>query len=200
MHVQGLSPAADQGRVPTGQRPPSVRYGHSPKTRWYHIDCCFKSFGSVTKKSKTITSLDDIERVRHVFPPSEVARIERLIAEHKVRLNAIDQAPPPKKRRAPSPSVPLPSACLPRPKRPRHRRGYSRPDVASPTSHKNAGPTRRGAHGRACRGLEPRRCASSRRRRRSASPTRRRRRSEASRRGRRTRRLTSSPSRRRRPT
>ena len=136
-----------KGEYRLGKRPPSVRYGHSPKTRWYHIDCCFKSFGSVTRKSKTITSLDDIERVRHVFPPSEVTRIERLIAEHKVRLSSVDAALPPKKRRAPSPSVPLPSACLPRPKRPRHRRGYSRPDVASPTSHKNAGPTRRGAHG-----------------------------------------------------
>ena len=135
-----------KGEYRLGKRPPSVRYGHSPKTRWYHIDCCFKSFASVTKKSKTITSLDDIERVRHVFPPSEVLRIERLIAEHKARLNAIDQAPPPKKRRAPSPSAPLPSACLPRPKRRRHRRGSCRPDVASPTSHKNAGPTRRGAH------------------------------------------------------
>ena len=51
-----------KGEYRLGKRPPSVRYGHSPKTRWYHIDCCFKSFGSVTKKSKTITSLDDIER------------------------------------------------------------------------------------------------------------------------------------------
>ena len=138
-----------KGEYRLGKRPPSVRYGHSPKTRWYHIDCCFKSFGSVTKKSKTITSLDDIERVRHVFPPSEVLRIEKLIAEHKARLNAIDQAPPPKKRRAPSPSVPpLPSACLPRPKRPRHRRDSTSVRVVSPTTHKNAGPTRRGAHGR----------------------------------------------------
>ena len=40
----------------------------------------------------------------------------------------MDAAPPPKKRRAPSPSVPpLPSACLPRPKRPRLVR--SRPDA-----------------------------------------------------------------------
>ena len=137
-----------KGEYRLGKRPPSVRYGHSPKTRWYHIDCCFKSFGSVTKKSKTITSLDDIERVRHVFPPSEVLRIERLIAEHKARLNAMSEAPPPKKRRAPSPSAPLPSACLPRPKRPRHRRSYSRPDVASPTSHKIAGPTGGGSDGR----------------------------------------------------
>jgi hypothetical protein len=107
-----------KGEYRLGKRPPSVRYGHSPKTRWYHIDCCFKSFASVTKKSKTITSLDDIERVRHVFPPSEVARIERLIAEHKVRLSSVDAAPPPKKRRAPSP-IPLvagPTAGLPRPR------------------------------------------------------------------------------------
>ena len=137
-----------KGEYRLGKRPPSVRYGHSPKTRWYHIDCCFKSFASVTKKSKTITSLDDIERVRHVFPPSEVLRIERLIAEHKARLNAVDAAPPPKKRRAPSPSAPLPSACLPRPKRPRHRRGSSRPYTARRRRvTKNAGPTRRGAHG-----------------------------------------------------
>ena len=94
-----------KGEYRLGKRPPSVRYGHSPKTRWYHIDCCFKSFSSVTKKSKTITSLDDIERVRHVFPPSEVLRIERLIAEHKARLNAMSEAPPPKKRRAPSSTV-----------------------------------------------------------------------------------------------
>ena len=134
-----------KGEYRLGKRPPSVRYGHSPKTRWYHIDCCFKSFGSVTKKSKTITSLDDIERVRHVFPPSEVTRIERLIAEHKARLNAIDQAPPPKKRRAPSPAAPpLPSACLPRPKRAIDVVPVVRTSL---TSHKNAGPTRRGAHG-----------------------------------------------------
>ncbi|KAK7248662.1 hypothetical protein SO694_00040066 [Aureococcus anophagefferens] len=31
------------GEPRIGKRPPSVRWGHSPK-RWYHIDCCFASF------------------------------------------------------------------------------------------------------------------------------------------------------------
>ena len=49
------------GEPRIGKRPPSVRWGHSPKTKWYHIDCCFASFKRTCKKSKTITSVDDIE-------------------------------------------------------------------------------------------------------------------------------------------
>ena len=187
-----------KGEYRLGKRPPSVRYGHSPKTRWYHIDCCFKSFGSVTKKSKTITSLDDIERVRHVFPPSEVARIERLIAEHKVRLNAVDAAPPPKKGAVAVGAAAFRMFAASEAYAPSTRLLSSGRRVADESqkrrSHSSRGPRR------VCRGREQRRCASSRRRRRSASHKRRRRRSKASRRGRRTRRSTSSPSRRRRPT
>ena len=49
------------GEPRIGKRPPSVRWGHSPKTKWYHIDCCFASFERTCKTSKTITSVDDIE-------------------------------------------------------------------------------------------------------------------------------------------
>jgi hypothetical protein len=97
-----------KGEYRLGKRPPSVRYGHSPKCRWYHVDCCFAAFASVAKKSKTITSLDDIERVRAIFPPVQLAHIQDLIDAHNRRLSDGEAGEaPPRKRRAAAPGLPL---------------------------------------------------------------------------------------------
>merc|ERR1719247_334676 len=45
------------GEPRIGKRAPSVRHGHSRKTKWYHIECIFASFRRTCKKSKTITSV-----------------------------------------------------------------------------------------------------------------------------------------------
>ena len=49
------------GEPRIGKRAPSVRHGHSRKTKWYHIECIFASFRRTCKKSKTITSVADLE-------------------------------------------------------------------------------------------------------------------------------------------
>ena len=40
------------------------RHGHNLKTKWYHIDCIFINFTRASRKSKTITAMEDVEGAR----------------------------------------------------------------------------------------------------------------------------------------
>ena len=42
-----------------GKKPPSLRYGTSLKTTWYHLECAFKAFRSCARKSRVVRSVDD---------------------------------------------------------------------------------------------------------------------------------------------
>ena len=42
-----------------GKKPPSLRFGTSPKTTWYHIGCAFRAFRSYSWRSRVIRSVDD---------------------------------------------------------------------------------------------------------------------------------------------
>ena len=67
-----------------GKTPPhascSVR---APRTKWYHLECIFKSFEKVNKETKTITSVDDIEGFEGLDEDVK-SRVRELIEKHKV--------------------------------------------------------------------------------------------------------------------
>ena len=45
-----------------GKTPPHASFSvQAPRTKWYHLECIFESFKKVQKKTKTITSVEDIE-------------------------------------------------------------------------------------------------------------------------------------------
>ena len=69
------------GEPRIGKRAPSVRHGHSRKTKWYHIECIFASFRRTCKKSKTITSVADVESFESLLP-SDQQKVRDLIVQH----------------------------------------------------------------------------------------------------------------------
>jgi len=83
-----------------GKMSPSVRHGHNLKTKWYHIPCIFASFSSSSKRSKTITSVADVEAFESL-PPAERTRVEVLAAERAADLARQSEHPPiPRRSRA----------------------------------------------------------------------------------------------------
>ena len=69
------------GEPRIGKRAPSVRHGHSRKTKWYHIECIFASFRRTCKKSKTITSVADLEGFESLLPADQ-QKVRDLIVQH----------------------------------------------------------------------------------------------------------------------
>ena len=69
------------GEPRIGKRAPSVRHGHSRKTKWYHIECIFASFRRTCKKSKTITSVGDLEGFESLLPADQ-QKVRDLIVQH----------------------------------------------------------------------------------------------------------------------
>ena len=58
-----------------------MRHGHSRKTKWYHIECIFASFRRTCKKSKTITSVADLEGFESLLPADQ-QKVRDLIVQH----------------------------------------------------------------------------------------------------------------------
>ena len=51
-----------KGELRFGKIPPHAETTtYIPRTRWYHLECIFKSFKKVMSGTKTITSVEDIE-------------------------------------------------------------------------------------------------------------------------------------------
>ena len=104
------------GEPRIGKRAPSVRHGHSPKTKWYHIACIFASFKRTCKKSKTITSTDDLEGFGKLEAKDQ-QQVRDLISRHNAeragRTTAKPSAPRTSKPRPPKPKPQL----LPPPRR-----------------------------------------------------------------------------------
>jgi hypothetical protein len=102
------------GSLRIGKNAPSVRHGHSPKTKWFHLDCAFASFARVCKRSKTITTLADVAGV-DALHPADAARLEAAIAAY-ARATARPPPPPPPDR---------PRRAAARPRAPRNAGGDS---------------------------------------------------------------------------
>jgi hypothetical protein len=70
-----------KGAPRIGKMPPSLR--HTMKTKWFHIECCFKSFDRVCYNTKTITSASEIEGIDEAFSPAEIEVVEQGVEKHK---------------------------------------------------------------------------------------------------------------------
>ena len=116
------------GEPRIGKKPPSVRWGHSPKTKWYHLGCAFVSFKRTCKKSKTITCVEDLEGFGSLDARDQ-RTIERLIAEHnEERGRCGREAPPPRPAvgdAGPATTLAVAAACLAPPSRPSSRPRYA---------------------------------------------------------------------------
>ena len=69
------------GDARLGKIPPSLRHGSSKKTTWYHLDCAFEAFRLCARKSKVVTSLEDIENL-DALPAEDRARLAALVDDY----------------------------------------------------------------------------------------------------------------------
>ena len=94
-----------------GKTPPHASFSvKKPKTKWYHIECIFESFKRAERKTKTITSEEDIEGFEGLDEDVK-SRVRELIEEHKVeRERRFEKAPAPSKK-ASKKKGPVHSSC-----------------------------------------------------------------------------------------
>ena len=80
--------AVGQARI--GKKPPSVRFGTSPKTKWYCVPCVFKSFRRSYATSKTISSAADIRGLDSLDGATQLL-VYKCIDAHRVEKAAKEE-------------------------------------------------------------------------------------------------------------
>ncbi|KAJ8608500.1 hypothetical protein CTAYLR_005751 [Chrysophaeum taylorii] len=81
----------EQGVLRIGKIPPALRTGHAIRTQWYHPECIFKSFSRMTKTTKTIHCVEDLDGFHKLIPSDQDLVKSYVHNRHLSHAESLDQ-------------------------------------------------------------------------------------------------------------